>query len=670
MKLTRFLILSLGLTLGLTMAKGASNSGIYWADGVSETGGWYDANKVDNNDGDADDNMCYAASASNLIAWWQNGEAGSALTTSAPTELNNIWQSFIGANQHWDEGGEALSSINWWISGIYCPESREDAEAWERFYVKSEDYMSELTSVTLAPFEGYYYDQYALSQKHLADFMVDFSMISQAITEVDFADLLQTGCGVTLAVATIGENGESENGHAITLWGVEYDEDGKLKTIWITDSDDGNHELVKVSVTVDEENDKIWLSDEFYGGKYFIDEAYAIDVQESLKWPLYQKQHYVNTQVNPTTQNGRAGAALLPEVLLSEAPEEGGAMDSVLAAVAAGAMGDKEAAAVAGASTAVMGQALSDDMERQLRAMRNRAAMGSSSKDAVVLHNGKYADMEWRDTFFVWANAEVNHAEQEPDSTFAGYTLSNWGGTLGAAMLVDDRLSLGMAVTAMFGDLQSDGPDRLDGDMDTTYLSAFARYNHGKWSHSVVGSMGAMDADYSRYAMNNTTKGETEGSTFGFMYELSRGFALNAKSSISPVFNVAYRHTTVDGYNEHGADTALCVGEQNLDTVTVALGARYAAEVGLQTMNRNCAFEARALVKYDFGDTQTGTSVGFVDYENRAGIESSERGAVGLELGTGIAVPVGSGCIFADGAVELRSDYTNFNATFGYKIAF
>ena len=44
--------------------------------------------------------------------------------------------------------------------------------------------------------------------------------------------------------------------------------------------------------------------------------------------------------------------------------------------------------------------------------------------------------------------------------------------------------------------------------------------------------------------------------------------------------------------------------------------------------------------------------------------------AVGLELGTGIAVPVGSGCIFADGAVELRSDYTNFNATFGYKIAF
>ena len=43
---------------------------------------------------------------------------------------------------------------------------------------------------------------------------------------------------------------------------------------------------------------------------------------------------------------------------------------------------------------------------------------------------------------------------------------------------------------------------------------------------------------------------------------------------------------------------------------------------------------------------------------------------MGLELGAGISVPVGSGSIFADGALELRSDYTNFNATVGYKIQF
>lgn len=63
--------------------------------------------------------------------------------------------------------------------------------------------------------------------------------------------------------------------------------------------------------------------------------------------------------------------------------------------------------------------------------------------------------------------------------------------------------------------------------------------------------------------------------------------------------------------------------------------------------------------------------MGFIHQATRANIESAEAGAFGLELGTGISVPVGrSGSIFADGAVELRSDYTNLNATMGYKVQF
>jgi uncharacterized protein with beta-barrel porin domain len=237
-------------------------------------------------------------------------------------------------------------------------------------------------------------------------------------------------------------------------------------------------------------------------------------------------------------------------------------------------------------------------------------------------------------------------------------------------MQVHNQLTLGLALTAMYGNLQSDGPDYLKGDMDTTYVSAYTHYVSGKWSHSFIGTVGTMDADYTRYAMGYSNEGDTDGTAFGLMYELGREYNLNDWSKLSPLFNISYRHTTADSYSECGTNAALNVGEQNIDTVTVALGTRYAAIVGQQMLNRACSFEAHALAKYDFGDTQTGTSVGFVDYENRAGIESAERGAVGLELGTGIAVPVGSGCIFADGAVELRSDYTNFNATFGYKIAF
>ena len=673
MKLTRFLVLTLGLTLGMASADETLYTGAFWTEGVSETGGWYDANKLDNSDGDADDNMCYAASAANIIAWWQDSKVGSTLTSEAPKQLGDIWQTMISANDNealWEEGGEALSAVNWWVSGIYSPKSMEDTDAWSRFYLQPEDFGDgELLAVSLSPTEGYYFDQYGLTQENVSDFLVDMQMCTETFTSINFGELLSSGCAITLAI--VPEEYESA-GHAITLWGVEYDEKGTLTTMWITDSDDNAEKLVKVSVKVDEANDKIWLGNEYDEAlHYYLLGVYVVDARESFKWSELSMRTFVNLQVNPTTHNGRAGVALLPEVYMGEEPEEEGALEAVIGAVDAGEMNDRAAAAVAGASTAVLGQALSGDMERQLSAIRNRAAMGSCSHDTVVL-DAKSGTLEQPKPgkFFAWVNAEGNRAEQNNDGTAAGYKLSSWGGTLGAGMQVNNQLTFGMAITAMFGDLQSDGPDSLGGDMDTTYLSAFARYQRGSWSHNFIGSVGAMETDYTRTAMGIANDGDTDGMAFGLMYELSREYTLSNWSRICPVFHIAYRHTAVDGYSERGSDAALNVGEQTLDTVTVALGARYAAVVGQQTLNRECAFEARALAKCDFGDTRSDTSVGFVNYTTRTNIESAERGAMGVELGAGISVPAGPGSIFADGAVELRSDYTNFNTAVGYRIQF
>ena len=381
---------------------------------------------------------------------------------------------------------------------------------------------------------------------------------------------------------------------------------------------------------------------------------------------------YVAEQVKSTSPNGQAGEALVTDVFLNDTPAAGGALESILNAVDAGTASDRDMAAVAGASTAALGMALSGDVERQLRAIRNRSISGAYGHDAVALNDGKggAASMTESNRYFAWVNAEGNRAEQNADGCAAGYTLSSWGGTLGAGMQVNNQLTLGLALTAMYGDLQSDGPDGLDGDMDTAYLSAFARYESGKWSHAFIGTVGTMEADYKRTAMGYSTDGDTDGTAFGLMYEVSREFELSNRSKLSPVFNIAYRHTAVDSYSESGTDAALNVGEQSLDTVTVGLGARYAAVLGQQTLNRACAFEARALAKYDLGDRQSSTSTGFIDHATRVGIESAELGAFGVELGAGISVPVGSGSIFADGSVELRSDYTNFNAAVGYRIQF
>ena len=755
MKLSHFLVLSLGLTLGWASANDNTYTGTFWVDGVSKDGGWYDINKSSLEEGQPEENMCYAASAANIIAWWQNSTVGRTLTSNSPKATGDIWQTYVDAldEEYWSEGGDTLAAINWWISGVYFPENKEDTAAWERYFTTPEEWGDAGLDVSLTRTDGYYFDQYGLDNKKLAHFLMDMDQYSRNLTEVDLVELLQGGSAVSLAIV----RNDGEDGHALTLWGVEYDKNGKLTSIWITDSDDDiddsddiddindsdeiddeSRGLCKLPVTVDD--GKIWLRDEIYGtAGYYIGGIYAVNARESFKWSALSAEAYVSLKINPMSHNGRAGVTLLTDVFLNEEldseqvedddsdldddvdseTEENGAlaglkavdqdtegddeedsedeedteedgdddseddatqdtedddesesaMEAVIKAMDSGAMNDRDAAALAGASTAVLGQALSGDMDRQLSAIRNRAAMGHCSNDVVAL-DAKSGSLEQPGRFFAWVNAEGNRAEQNNDGTAAGYTLSSWGGTLGAGMLVDNQLTLGLAVTAMYGDLKSDGPDTLSGDMDTTYLSAFARYQRGSWSHSFIGSVGSMETDYTRHAMHYTNKGDTEGAAFGLMYELGREYALSEERSISPLFNISYRHTVVDSYKERGTDTALNVGKQCLDTVTVALGARYAAVVGQQLLNRACSFEARALAKYDFGDTQSDTTVGIIDTEARASIESAERGAMGLELGAGISMPVCSGSIFADGAVELRSDYTNFNATVGYKIQF
>ena len=393
--------------------------------------------------------------------------------------------------------------------------------------------------------------------------------------------------------------------------------------------------------------------------------------------PVYV-QNKVGEQVKHYSYNGPAGLRILNAAYAEHNPQQnaaGGALAGLIDTVDAGKMTDEDLAAVAGSSTAVLGQALSGDVERQLRAIRNRAAMGNHGTNSVAWDGkGGLVSTSLPSRYFAWVNAEGNRAEQNADGTAPGYTLNSWGGTVGTGMQVNSSLTMGLALSAMYGDLQSDGPDSLDGDMDTTYLSAFARYESGKWSHAFIGTAGTMEADYKRTVSHASdsyhTYGDTDGTAFGLMYEVSRDFTLGSKGTLSPVFNISYRHAEVDGYRESGADAALNVGEQSLDTMTLGLGARYAAVVGERAFNRACAFEARALAKYDFGDTQNNIDVGFVNHATRANIESAEMGAFGVELGAGISVPVGKGSIFADGSVELRSDYTNCNATVGYSIQF
>ncbi len=376
------------------------------------------------------------------------------------------------------------------------------------------------------------------------------------------------------------------------------------------------------------------------------------------------------------TDNGKAGASLLDNAYTQHMTSINARKGDVKKAlsyleklVVSGdnTKADETMAAVAGASTAVLGVASLGDIDRQLRTIRNRTT--TMGVDQSVVN----ADMPY---YNAWINAEGDHRELSDNGTEGGYKLNSWGGTVGFDVDLSPTLTAGMALTAMYGDLSTTGADSASGDMDSYYVSAFARYCASAWTHTFVATVGTSDMTLNRTVdLGDTsykTKGDTSAMNFGVMYEVGRVFALNedATSCLQPILNVAWRHTTVDAYTEKGSDAGLDVGEQTMDSITVALGARVQSVVGENLYNRTSIFECRAMVKMEAGDHQGSSEVELLG--STAEVKSAEMGSVGVEAGAGITIPLGEAgeSIFADASIEVYSGYTNVNGTVGYRINF
>lgn len=278
MKLSRFILLSLGLAAGFATAEDSAYdepyTGSVWAKGVTEDGGWYDINKSSLEDEHVEANMCYAAAATNLIAWWQNGEYG--VSSSAPTKLDDIWNVYVENNRKPEDGGQTLDAINWWVSGVYVPLKEENVMAekdnpiWDRYYdsyenvVDADDSEDEganeddgMPQMSYAPTEGYYYDQYGLTKSDLQELLTDVWILGESqdsVADVDFAELFDNGACLSLAIVDDAD----ELAHAITLWGAEY-KDGELTALWLTDSDDFKEEVFSVAVTFDTATQRLYF---------------------------------------------------------------------------------------------------------------------------------------------------------------------------------------------------------------------------------------------------------------------------------------------------------------------------------------------------------------------------------------------------------------------------
>ena len=373
--------------------------------------------------------------------------------------------------------------------------------------------------------------------------------------------------------------------------------------------------------------------------------------------------------------NGRVGAEMLwaiPTPVLREAPDLSALSTALnlLSEQGRSGGGDALLAAAAGAGAAVLGSAVFSDVERQLRAIRNRTtSMGIDPR------------MEYDELpiFNAWVNAEGDRHELRASGTAAGYTLNSWGATVGADFDFSPTFTAGLAMTGMYGELRSKSPDDAHGDTDIYYISMLARYVHHRWTHTWLGTFGWGNISLRRQVSweggGYRTKGNTDSTSFGAMYELGYVIPLDEdnQSCLQPVANISYRYAHVDAYAEKGSDAALHIGTQSMDGVSFGLGARMQTYALETEMNRQSLLEARMLVKMDAGERRNACDVALNALRSRSGrVHSADVGWVGMEMGAGISIPVGvnAGFLFLDAGFEFRADATDWNGTVGYRFSF
>ncbi len=332
-------------------------------------------------------------------------------------------------------------------------------------------------------------------------------------------------------------------------------------------------------------------------------------------------------------------------------------------------------AAVAGSSVPALGAAQRDAMRGQLsRATSQAVRAGREAARATDSSQGMR----------VWMEGMGGSSNLDRDGDESGYEHNAWGASVGVEKaLQGGATTIGLSLSASYGDLKADAVDYAKGDLDTYYVNLYAHHRSGNFHHSLAASVGLSDAELNRtisggvapYVVDYDTNGSTNGTGFGVAYELAYDVALNEQKSsiLQPMVGVSFVTTKMDGYDERGAGGAgLHVGEQESTLTTLTAGARFLSQCGESALGRAVMLEMRVNVAVDMGDRRSEADVSFLGDRGYSGrVRSAETGAVGAQLGASVSVPVSSSTsIYVNGEADLRSGSNTWSVGAGASVMF
>ncbi len=177
--------------------------------------GWFDACKS----WDGDSQLCWAATSSNLIAWWQS-QNPDYQEDGDPWGVDAVWN--VYKNTFENDSGIISKGVKWWFDGTGTGSTSADLQYKDGHISNG----------------GYY-------KEHLYGGVVEYATPANITTLYSesynkASSLASTLVGYMRSGYAVGLNFISgQQGHAETLWGIEYDPETQLITrMYISDSDD------------------------------------------------------------------------------------------------------------------------------------------------------------------------------------------------------------------------------------------------------------------------------------------------------------------------------------------------------------------------------------------------------------------------------------------------
>ena len=216
---------------------------IRFAEGVSQESGWYDVNKVKDGTVNGDINMCWAATAANILQWWQDRyvEQGNTLPEGCPDGKGETYELAIMEVFHtqWDNtyGGHAFHAVKWYFEGVNV------CEGWNRQAQPLQRGSGGYFKHAWEQIEPYMYTGHDLgyTQDYNNYYLWGSGSGLNATGRLKaFTELVELFIDKGMTSMAIAQR-ENYGGvhHSVTLWGYEKDnETGLLTRVWITDSDD------------------------------------------------------------------------------------------------------------------------------------------------------------------------------------------------------------------------------------------------------------------------------------------------------------------------------------------------------------------------------------------------------------------------------------------------